>query len=256
MEWTDDAIIVSARRYGESSALVMLLSRNHGRHAGLVRGYASRRNRGVLTPGNGVRAHWRGRVADMLGSFTLEPASAIGAGLLGERDRLAALAAACAIVETALAEREPHPRAFEDLSAVVTALASDRHWGEAYVGWEVRLLAELGFGLDLTRCAVTGAGDGLAYVSPRTGRAVSLTAAGPWRDRLLVLPGFLVTGGRAASDEEVLAGLTLTEHFLKRHVYGVVTTGMSSAAPGFPHLPPARRLLVDRLAGRASRAPP
>ncbi|MBK8907685.1 MAG: DNA repair protein RecO [Rhodospirillales bacterium] len=254
MEWIDDAIVLSARRYGESAALVMLLSRDHGRHAGLVRGYGGRRNRGVLTPGNGVRARWRGRVADMLGSFTLEPTSAVAAGLLGEPDRLAALAAACAILESALAEREPHPRAFDDLAALVAALASERQWAEAYVIWEVRLLAELGFGLDLTRCAVTGAGGDLAYVSPRTGRAVSLVAAGPWRDRLLALPAFLVAGGAAASDEEVLAGLTLTAHFLQRHVYGALTNGMSRSPSRPPELPPARRLMMDRIAGRVSRA--
>ena len=218
MEWTDDAIVLSARPHGETSAVVMLLTRDHGRHAGLVRGGQSARARALYQPGNQVRAVWRGRLAEHLGGYTCEPVVSHAARLFDDPPRLAALLSAAAVSERALPEREPHAACFHGFLALLEAIVDD-HWAEAYVGWELALLSELGFGLDLSACAAGGDNDQLAYVSPRSGRAVSLAAGAPYRDRLLVLPGFLAGRG-GGGGQEVAQGLALTGFFLERHVFG------------------------------------
>jgi len=149
MEWSDDAVVLSARRQGEASALVMLLTGEHGRHAGLVRGGQNRRRRGVLEPGTLVRARWRARLPDQLGTLALEPTRSLGAALFDLPDRLAALVSACALLEVGLSEREPHPALYQAVLALFEALEQPA-WAEAYVRWEVGLLGELGFGLDLS----------------------------------------------------------------------------------------------------------
>ena len=236
MEWTDQALVLSARPQGESSALVTLLTLARGRHAGLVRGARTANRRATVEPGTLVRARWRARLPEQLGSLTLEPLRSFGAALLDQPERLAALVSASALVEAGLSEREPHPALFHGLLALFEALEHPA-WAEATVRWELGLLAELGFGLDLSRCAVTGVTDELAAVSPRTGRAVSRAAAGPWGDRLLPLPPFLAGQGGGGA-EQVRQGLALTGYFLERHLQG--------------GLPPARR----RFAERAGREPP
>ena len=236
MEWSDQGIVLSNRAHGETAAVVTLLAREHGRHAGLVMGGRSSRQRGHTEPGSVVAARWRGRLAEHLGNYVLEPLRGYAAGLLDDPPRLAALASACALAEAALPEHQPHPALYDGLCALFEVLDGAPAWAEAYVRWEVGLLAELGFGLDLERCAVTGVVSGneyLAFVSPRTGRAVSVSAGEPYRDRLLPLPGFLVGRGQGGA-EEVAAGLRLTGHFLERHVLN---------AP----LPPARERLAARL---------
>src|SRR3546814_314852 len=190
MDWRDEGIVLSMRRHGEAAAIVTLLTREHGRHAGLVRGGASRRRRGELQVGNLVTATWRARLEEHLGSLSVELAESWTARLLDRPGRLAALSAATALVDAGLPEREPHPVLFESLKELLLALDRDG-WAAAYVRWEVALLAELGFGLDLSCCAATGRNDELAYVSPKTGRAVSLSAGEPYRDKLLPLPAFL-----------------------------------------------------------------
>lgn len=241
MEWTDDGVVVSVRGHGEASAIVSLLTLDHGRHAGLVRGATGKRMRGVLQPGNRVRATWRARLAEHLGGLTCELTESIAAGVIGDRKRLAGLAAACAITETALPEREPHPRMFNGLIGLLLALAESDLWPSAYVKWELGVLAELGFGLDLSRCAVTGRGDDLTHVSPRTGRAVCQSAAEPYRERLLLLPPFLLEEGEGGSVSEVAQGLMLTGRFLERHVY----------APWDRELPAARARLAEMFEQRA-----
>ncbi|MGE4218824.1 MAG: DNA repair protein RecO [Alphaproteobacteria bacterium] len=216
MDWTDDGIVLTARRHGESAAIATLLTRDHGRHAGLLRGGGSRRHRGMLQPGNRVAAVWRARLDEHLGSFALELTESIAARLLDHAGRLAALASACALIEAGLPEREPHPALYETTLALLAALDSER-WAEAYIGWELGLLGELGYGLDLARCAATGSTEDLAYVSPKTGRAVSRAAGEGYRDRLLPLPGFLA--GQGDVDAAALtAGLRLTGYFLDRHL--------------------------------------
>lgn len=237
MEWQDEGIVLAVRKHGESSAIVSLLTAAHGRHAGLVRGGASRRLRGVLQPGNTVSASWRARLEEHLGAYTVEPLHS-GAGLYDRPGPLAALTSAAALVEAALPERAPHPGMYHALAGLIDAL--DRpDWAESYVRWELLLLADLGFGLDLSSCAATGANDGLAYVSPKTGRAVSLSAGEPWRGRLLPLPRFLSPQGGPADAEQVLEGLRLTGWFLERHVF----------APHDRTTPHARERLVTHLRG-------
>lgn len=240
MDWIDDGVVLSARPHGESAAIVQLLTRVHGRHAGLVHGGAGPRARGVLQPGNQVRAAWRARIADQLGTYRCELTHSGAANFLEDALRLAALAAACAVAETALPEREPHPAVFDGLVALTAALAASDEiggWGRAQVQWELGLLAELGFGLDLSRCAATGTNDALAYVSPRTGRAVSFSAGEAYRDRLLPLPPFLAGAADPPDAGEIAAGLALTGHFLERHVFAALHRD----------LPAARQHLSDRL---------
>ncbi len=234
IEWSDDGILLSARPHGESSAVVVLLTESHGRHAGLVRGALGRKARGLYEPGNRLRATWRARLAEHLGGFTCELLANTAAALLDEPARLAALSSAAAVCDRALPEREPHPGAYQGLLALIAALDGE-HWAEAYVAWEVALLADLGFGLDLASCAAGGDNDQLAYVSSRTGRAVSLAAAEPYKDRLLALPGFLIGRG-AGGPAEVAQGLALTGYFLQRQVFG----------PQERPLPPARQRLAER----------
>ncbi len=236
MEWTDQGIILSARKHGETSAIVTLLTRAHGRHAGLVRGGTGKGSRGILQPGNTVEARWRARLAEHLGTLTCEMAHAFAAAVLDDADRLAALSAACAVAEAALPEREPFPAVFDGLLALLGAIEGDV-WPVAYVRWELGLLAQLGFGLDLSECAATGRNDQLAYVSPKSGRAVSMAAGEPYRGKLLTLPAFLAGGGNGATPGALLDGLRLTGHFLERHVFAAMNVTM----------PAARRRLEDRL---------
>ncbi len=238
MQWSDDGFVISARKHGETAAIVSLLTREHGRHGGLVRGGAGRRQRGTLQIGNLVRATWRARLAEHLGNLTCELTGAHAAGLLDHKLPLLALGAASVLLDTALPERAPHPEVFEQFATLVEALA-EPGWQARYGRWEVDLLGALGFGLDLGECAATGASEGLAYVSPRTGRAVSAEAGEPYRDRLLALPPFLIDRESGADARQLLDGLTLTGHFLATHVF----------APDGRKLPAARIRLVDAIAG-------
>ncbi len=234
MHWSDEGIVLSARAHGENGVIVQLLTRAQGRHAGLVRGGQGRRVRGVLQPGNLVAAQWSGRLPEHLGTYVCEPLTGYAARVLDDPDRLAALSAAAAVCESALPEREPHAACFEGLCALMEVLPGE-HWAEVYVHWELALLAELGFGLDLTACAAGGANDQLAFVSPKSGRAVSLAAGEPYREKLLPLPGFLAGRG-GGGPEEVGQGLALTSFFLERFVY----------APHHKPIPAARQRLGHR----------
>jgi DNA repair protein RecO (recombination protein O) len=236
MEWSDDGIVLAGRRHGETAAVVSLLTREHGRHAGLVRGFGGRRNRGVIAPGNHVRARWRGRLQNHLGSFHCELTRAVAALLLADGGRLAALAAACAVAESALPERDPQPRAFAEFCRLLEALETDAGWPEAYVRWEVELLAALGFGLDLAAGTAADRIHPPAYLSAATGRPMTSAVAEVRRERLLRLPAFVVDSGAPTKSGDVADGLALTGHFLQQHVYG----------PPFRGLPAARRRLAER----------
>ncbi|MBT6093442.1 MAG: DNA repair protein RecO [Rhodospirillaceae bacterium] len=239
MEWRDDGIVLSARKHGESAAIVTLLTRDHGRHAGLVRGGAGRRARGLYQPGNHLRATWRGRLADHLGAYTCEMMEAVAAGLLADPLRLAALSSACAVAEAALPEREVHIPVYEGLQILLAALGDETQpWSTVYVKWEIGLLQELGFGLDFSQCAATGETENLTHVSPKTGRAVSAGAAAPYRDKLLPLPEFLLQAGGVGEGDAILEGLKVTGYFLGRHVFSQRRD---------PKPPDARSRLIDRL---------
>lgn len=240
VEWSDEGVVLAARPHGEGSAVVVLLTHGHGRHAGLVRGAFSGRARGVYQAGNRVTAEWRARLAEHLGNYTCELAHGYAAAALDDPLKLAGLTAACAIAEASLPEREPHPQVHDGLVALLDAMADPDlgdAWIAAYVRWEVGVLADLGYGLDLDSCAATGVNDDLAYVSPRSGRAVSLAAGEPYRDRLLALPRFLIGRGGGDSDD-LFRGLALSGFFLERHVFA--THGRQP--------PPARTRFVERFA--------
>lgn len=235
MDWRDEGILLSMRTHGETSAIIEVLTASHGRHMGVVRGGASRKMAATLQPGTGLSLAWRARLDDHIGSFTVEPEKS-RAHLLGDRLALAGLMAICALLHEALPEREPHPAIWRRTLGLMDRLGVEG-WTADYVRWELCLLEEIGFGLDLTACAVTGATEGLAYVSPKSGRAVTAKGAGDWADRLLPLPEGL-EGEGALTPEAVLMGLRLTGFFLDRELRPVLHDRP---------LPEARSRLVDLL---------
>jgi DNA repair protein RecO (recombination protein O) len=242
MEFEDDAFVLSARPFGEAGAIVELLTASHGKYAAHVAGGASKRLKPLLQAGAPVTVRFRARVADQLGSASLEAAGAGPADLFDDALALSGLAAAAAVAAGALPEREPHAGAYLAFQALAQALTATELWPAVFVRFEAGLLQELGFGLDLSKCAATGSTDDLVYVSPRTGRAVSRAAGEPYRDRLLALPPFLLSSQSRLEPGDVRAGLALTAHFLEAFIFNPLNRP----------LPPARLWLVDRLseAGR------
>jgi DNA repair protein RecO (recombination protein O) len=236
MDWRDEGVILSMRPHGESAAIIEVFTRAHGRHAGVVRGGASRRMAAHLQPGTQVAVDWQARLAEHIGAFKVEPLRS-RAHVLGDRLALAGLSSICALVAATLPERDPHEGLWQATVGLLDGLGAPG-WTSAYLRWEMLLLEELGFGLDLSSCAVTGAREGLVYVSPKTGRAVSLTGAGDWADRLLPLPAGMAGGG-PMSPAEVHQGLSITGHFLNRE--------LAEDHHGRP-LPEARGRLADLLA--------
>lgn len=238
MEFEDDAFVLSARSHGETGAIVELLTARHGRYAAHVAGGASRRIKPFLQAGARVILHYRARVSDQLGSAQLEPVGEGPSALFDDSLALAGLSAAAAVAAAALPEREPHPGAFLAFEALREALVFPDVWPAVFVRFEAGLLQDLGFGLDLSKCAATGSPDDLIYVSPRTGRAVSRDAGEPYKDRLLTLPPFMLSSQGGLQPGDIRAGLDLTAHFLEAFVFGPLNRP----------LPPARLWLVDRLA--------
>ena len=217
MEWSDNGIVLSSRAYGETGIIADLLTREHGRHSGLVRGNKAR---ALLQPGNGLSATWRARLPEQLGNFTVELARARAGALMESRDSLTGLNAFCAVTSAALPEHQPHPPLHNVAEILLDAMTEQdfAHWGPLYVRWEAGLLEALGFGLDLSACAATGTTDGLIYVSPRTGRAVSESAGLDYAARLLPLPAFLLGASEAPDLAATCAGLKLTGYFLLERV--------------------------------------
>ncbi|MDB5414237.1 MAG: repair protein RecO [Rubritepida sp.] len=238
VEWLAPAIVLAVRQHGEGGAVVTLLTEAQGRHAGLAKGGASRGQAALWQPGNLVEARWIARLPDQLGHISGEMVHAAASAALDDPLALAVLTAACAVAEGALPEREAHPACFHGLVRVIAALArGPEHALPLLVHWEAALLAELGYGLDLTSCAASGATEGLVWVSPKSGRAVSEAAGSPYADRLLPLPAFLRDDAQASDAKEWLAGLRLTGFFLARDAFG------HQHRP----LPSAREMLQDRL---------
>lgn len=226
MEWQDEGIVLSASRLGEADAVLEVMSPAHGRVRGFVRGGLGRRNKANLQVGNRLSVKWYARLETNLGRFTIELLHSPLGQMMGEGARISALSAVTAVVSSTLPEREPHASVFEGLEAILNLLEHEdgtaAMWGAALARLEVAVLAELGYGLDLTKCAGTGLSENLAFVSPKTGRAVSLEAGGPYKEKLLPLPAFM-TGGKLAdaSADDALDGLRLTGYFLERNVWAV-----------------------------------
>jgi len=240
MEFEDQAFILSARPHGEAGAIVEALTAQSGKWAAHVAGGASRRMKPFLQAGARVTFAYRARVADQLGAARIEPLGEGPAALFDDGDALAGLASAAAVVAAALPEREPHPGVFLAFAALTAALANESIWPAVMVRFEAGLLADLGFGLDLTSCTVTGTTDDLVFVSPRTGRAVSAAAGEAYRDRLLALPLFLLSAQVRLQPGDIAAGLALTGHFLQSCVFNPLNRP----------LPLARERMLDRLSER------
>lgn len=252
MHWADASVILSSRKYGESSAVVRVLAREHGVFAGVVRGANSKNNRGIIQSGNVVSANWQARLSQQLGSFRIELLEAHAAHIMQDAGKLAALTSACTITELALPERHPYPKIFSALHEFLHTLTASDNWQQDYIKFELALLAESGFGLDLSKCAATGGKDDLIYVSPKSGCAVCREAGLPYHERMLALPSFLVNGhgswvmghgnltnnsGLMTHDrlKETLAGMQLTGYFLEH----------SLLAPHGKKLPAARVRLYN-----------
>jgi DNA repair protein RecO (recombination protein O) len=235
MDWRGEGILLSSRPHGESAAIIRVFTAEQGVHAGVVRGGAGRKMAAVLQPGAQLALAWRARLEDHVGAFTVEPLRARAALMLADADRLAALASVCALLVWALPERDPHPGLYGATVDLLDRLAAGDGWLAALVVWELRLLDDTGYGLDLTECAVTGATEGLAFVSPRTGRAVTRAGAGDLVDRLLPIPPML--HGAPETRAQAVQGLALSGHFL--------ALGLAAAVDRA--VPQARQRLVDRL---------
>lgn len=229
-------MVLSARAHGEGGAVLSVLTEQHGRHAGYVHGARGSRLRGLTEPGTLLDITWKARIADQLGTLSFEHGVNQAAMLLDDHLRLSALMSACALCDQALPEREVHPGLFHGMSALVRTLREDI-WGAAYVLWEIALLKELGFGLDLTRCVAGGDSNNLIYVSPKSGCAVSEEKGEPYKDKLLKLPGFMIGKGFSGNpDADVLDGLRLTGYFLNQWVFVHHTQGVPEARQRFQAL--------------------
>jgi DNA repair protein RecO (recombination protein O) len=237
MEFHEEAFVLSARAHGDTGVVADLLTETHGRHAAYVAGGASRKMKPFLQPGSRVIADYRARTSDHLGSARLEAVGEGSSALFDDPLALTGLAAATAVTQGALPEREAHPGAFLAFEALMGAFQIPEVWPAIFVRFEAGLLEDLGFGLDLSRCAATGTMDDLIYVSPRTGRAVSREAGAPYADKMLKLPPFMLGAQAGLGEGDVGAGLDLTGHFLEQFVFN----------PQNKPLPPARDWMMSKL---------
>lgn len=240
MDWRDEGILLSTRRHGETSAIIDVFTPEHGRHSGVVRGGTSRKIAPILQPGAQLDVTWRARLEDHIGSFQVEPVRSRAAAALGDRLALAGLNAVTALLSFSLPEREPHARLYRRSEQLLDLLDQPEIWPLAYLKWELCLLEEMGYALDLEACAVTGQREDLVFVSPKSGRAVSRAAAGEWATRLLPLPDVL-RGVGSGSDAQVADGFRTTGHFLTAHL---------AADLGNKPLPEARARFVEAFTRR------
>ncbi len=247
MQWTDEATVLSARKHGENSVVVRVLSHHHGVYAGVVKGAHSKANRGLYQSGNILTTTWNARLSEHIGNLKGEMIEPTAALVMQDAMKLSALTSACALIEIAMPERHPYPVLYKHLRIFLHHLLHADDWQENYVKLELALLAESGFGLDLSECAATGSKDDLIYVSPKSGRAVSRDAGEPYKEKLLTLPLFLVPStlreeGISSppiinTNQETLAGLRLSGYFLEHWLL----------APNGKKLPAARGRLVHTL---------
>ncbi|WP_299937352.1 DNA repair protein RecO [uncultured Pelagimonas sp.] len=237
MEWRDTGILLSTRKHGETSLILDAFTPNHGRHAGVLRGGVSRKHTPHLQPGGQLDLSWRARLEDQLGIYTVEPLRSRAAVAMADRLALAGLNAVVALLGFCLPDRAPYPTLYKQTEDLLDLLGQTDIWPLAYLRWEMTLLEQMGFGLDLNACAVTGANDHLAFISPRTGRAVTASGAGEWVDKLLPLPPVML--GDSPRDElEILTALKTTGHFIENHL---------ATSLGNKPLPTARAAFVDRV---------
>lgn len=238
IEWRDEGAVLATRKHGETSVIAEVFTANHGRHAGIVRGGVGRKLKPALQPGSQISVTWKARLDEHLGAFTVEPVRSRAANAMGNRLALAGLNAVTGLLSVTLAERDPHPNLYAKTVQLLDLLGQSDIWPLAYLKWELALLDEMGFGLELGACTVSGANDRLIYVSPKSGRAVSESAAGEWADRLLPLPPVMLGEGDG-TDAEVAQALGTTGYFLETKLIRSL---------GDRPIPPARARLIDVLA--------
>lgn len=233
MEWRDQGIVLGTRKYGETSVVLEVMTEAHGRHMGLVRGGRSRRMQPALQPGNLLDLAWRARLDEHLGTFQVEPLQLNAARLIDSPVAIYGIQTLAAHLRL-LPERDPHPGLFRALGFVAEHLGEPMAGAVLMARFELAVLEELGFGLDLSQCALTGERANLAYVSPKTGRAVTREAGAPWADKLLPLPAILTSTAETACDVQAIGGaMALTGHFLFRHLYEPRGLPMPEARAGF-----------------------
>lgn len=230
--WKDRGIVLGVRPHGENGAVVTLLTEQHGRHAGYVRGAHSARMRGILQAGNLVSAEWNSRLSDSMGTYELELYEALAVSVMDDPLRLSALMSACALCDAALPERESHCGLFYGVLALLQTLETES-WGPSYIVWELAFLRELGFGIDLSKCAAGGDPATLTHISPKSGRAVSAKAAEPYLDKLLPLPFFLRPDRQGGDAADVLSGLEMTAYFLEHWAFVHHTQGLPESRVRF-----------------------
>lgn len=241
MEWRGQGILLSTRRHGETSAIIEVFTPEKGRHLGVVRGGTSRKIAPILQPGAQLDVAWRARLEDHIGAFTVEPVRSRAALVMSDRLALAGLNAVTSLLSFCLPEREPHEALYRRSEALLDLLGQNEIWPLAYLQWELGLLEDMGYALDLSACAVTGQTEDLVYVSPKSGRSVSAQGAGEWADKLLPLPGVL-RGMGAAQDAEIDAAFRTTGYFLEAHL---------ARDLGDRPLPEARRRFVETFSRRS-----
>jgi DNA repair protein RecO (recombination protein O) len=235
MQWQDEAVVIGVKRHGENSVIAELMTKTRGRHLGLVRSGRSRAMQPVLQPGNRVDAIWRARLHDHLGEFKLEPLK-LRAGQLMESGISLFGVQAMGTLLRLLPERDPHPHLYETLDVILDNIYEPSDAGELFVRFELAVLNDLGFGLDLTECVATGARERLVYVSPKSGRAVCEEAGAPYANKMLALPQFLSPEHKRAADHQALSdAFKLTGYFLHRHVYDPRGISETSARDSFVH---------------------
>jgi len=237
MIWNDLGIILSTRKHGENSVIISVLTRKHGRYSGLVRSGTSKRLAPILQPGNLVQLEWKGRLEDHLGTFSVEQEEAYSAKAMNSRQKLTNLIMVCAMCEVTLPERQPVEGVFGATLILLDMLDETRLWPEIYQKWELGLLNELGFGLDLTSCAATGQNGDLIYISPKTGRAVSRNAGEPYKTKLFPLPHHLLVDEVKPTKNDLLSVFTITTHFFERCILNPINK----------KIPAARTRFIDRL---------
>lgn len=242
IEWRDEGAVLSVRQHGETSAIVEVFTARHGRHAGVVRGGVSRKIAPALQPGSQISVTWKARLDQHLGSYTVEPLRSRAAAAMSGRLALAGLNAVTGLLLMVLPEREAQADLYARTTALLDLLGQDDVWPLAYLQWEVALLSEMGFALDLGSCARTGATTDLIYVSPKTGRAVSREGAGEWADRMLPLPPVLLGQGDSA-DSDIAAAMATTGYFIEHRLIAPLSDR---------GLPEARKRLRAMLAQRSA----
>ena len=220
MRWESEGIVLGFSLHNEKSYILEVFTKEHGRHKGLIRGIHSKNLRSTIEPGNEVKALWSGRLETHLGNFTIEPIKAWSSLILSQKDKLAALSSLCSLVSLTMAEKQPNDLIYYKSKEMIKKIVSESdEWIKEYIHWELELLSEIGYGIDLSKCAVTSKKDELVYVSPLSGRAVTLEGAGSYKDRLIKLPKFVLSKASDCDNNDIVDGLELTEYFLRKRFF-------------------------------------